>query len=68
MSIVYVTVLDPELNVTFPLNSCARLPKVILCETDELNVMTAAKLYEAEVDRFVQDPETVQAPAVVEVT
>ena len=65
--IVSVTVLEPELNVTLPPNSCARLPKVIVCEADELNVMPAAKLQEAEVERSVQALETIHAPAAVDV-
>jgi hypothetical protein len=62
------TVDAPELNVTLPLNSGVRLPKVIVCEDDALNVMEPAKLHVADVDAFVQEPETVHEPSPAEVT
>ena len=66
-AIVKVTVDAPELNVTSPPNSGARFAKVIVCEDDALNVAEAAKLHDAEVDTFVQAPETVHRPAPVDV-
>jgi len=57
-----VTVDAPELNVTFPANSGVRLPNVIVWEADELKVTDAAKLQDADVDAFVQDPLTIQDP------
>jgi len=57
-----VTVDAPELNVTLPANSGVRLPNVIVCEADELNVTDAAKLHDTDVDALVQDPLTVQDP------
>src|SRR2546430_2982148 len=57
----------PELNVTLPLNSGVRFPKVIVCEDDALNVIGAAKLHDAEVDELVHVPESVQVPAPVAV-
>lgn len=66
-AIVKVTVDAPELNVTSPPNSGARFAKVIVCEDDALNVIEAAKLHDAEVDTFVQAPETVHKPAPVDV-
>jgi len=68
VDIVKVTVDAPELNVTLPPNSCATLAKVIVCEAAELNVIGAAKLHDAEVDEFVQNPEAVHEPPAVEVT
>jgi len=66
-AIVKVTVDAPELNITSPPNSGARFAKVIVCEDDALNVTEAAKLHDAEVDTFVQAPETVHKPAPVDV-
>lgn len=65
-AIVNVTVDPPELNVTFPPNSRVGLPNVIVREADELKVIEAAKLHEADVEEFVQDPETVQEPPAVD--
>src|SRR2546428_11036430 len=62
--IVYVTVEAPPSNVTSP-NSAApdgSAANAMLRSDDELKVMAAAKLQEADVDVFVQDPETVQEP------
>ena len=66
-AIVKVAVDAPELNVTLPPNSGARLAKAIVWEDDALNVIEAAKLHDAEVDTFVQAPETVHKPAPVDV-
>lgn len=66
-AIVNVTVDAPELNVTFPPNSRVGLPGVIVCEADELNVIGAAKLHDADVDEFVHDPDAVQEPPAVDV-
>ena len=44
------------------------MPNVIVREEDELNVMGAAKLHEADVEELVHDPETVQEPPPVDVT
>src|SRR5256712_13027849 len=64
-AIVKVTVEAPELNVTFPPNSWVGLPKVIVREADELKVIGATKLHEADVEEFVHDPDAVQEqPAV----
>jgi len=67
-AIVKDTVEAPELNVTLPPNSGVRLPKVIVCEDDALNVIEAEKLHEADVDAFVHEPETVHEPRPAEVT
>ena len=64
-AIVKVAVDAPELNVTLPPNSGARLAKAIVWEDDALKVIEAAKLHDAEVDTFVQAPETVHKPAPV---
>jgi len=66
-AIVKVTVEAPELNVTFPANSRVGLPKVIVREADELKVIGAAKLHEAEVEEFVHDPDAVQEPPAIDV-
>jgi len=68
VDIVKMTVDAPELNVTLPPNSCATLAKVIVCDAAELNVIGAARLHEAEVEAFVQDPEAIQEPPAVAVT
>src|SRR5437667_428811 len=65
-AIVKVTVEAPELNVTFPANSRVGLPKVIVREADELKVIGAAKLHEAEVEEFVHDPDAVQEPPAID--
>jgi len=65
VAMVNVTVDAPLLNV-MSLNSAAApgsTAKVIVWEADALNVMGAAKLQDADVDAFVQDPETVHEPA-----
>src|SRR5207245_11090159 len=65
VAMVNVTVDAPLLNA-MSLNSAAapgRTAKVIVWEADELNVMGDAKLQDADVDAFVQDPETVHEPA-----
>src|SRR5207249_4494996 len=67
--VVNVTVDGPLLNA-MSVNSAAppgRTAKVIVWETDELNVMDAAKFQDADVDVFVQDPETVHEPAAPDV-
>jgi len=66
-AIVKVTVDAPALNVTFPANSRVGLPKVIVREADELKVIAAAKLHEADVEEFVHDPDAVQEPPAVDV-
>lgn len=66
-AIVNVTVATPELNVTFPPNSRPGLPSVIVCEAEELKVMGAKKLHEADVDELVQDPDAVHEPPAVDV-
>ena len=66
-AIVKVAVDAPELNVTSPPNSGARLAKAIVWEDDALKAIEAAKLHDAEVDTFVQAPETVHKPAPVDV-
>lgn len=65
---VNVTVDAPELKVTLPPNSCATPAKVIVCEPAELKVIGAAKLHEADVDEFVQEPEAVQEPPAADTT
>jgi hypothetical protein len=62
VDIVKATVAAPELNVTLPPNSCATFAKVIVCEAAELKVIGAAKVHDADVVEFVQDPETVHEP------
>src|SRR3989449_143219 len=66
-AIVKVTVEAPELNVTFPANSRVGLPKVIVREADELKVIGATKLHDADVDEFVHDPDAVQEPPAADV-
>jgi len=69
VAMVNVTVDGPLLNA-MSVNSAAppgRTAKVIVWETDELNVMDAAKFQDADVDVFVQDPETVHEPAAPDV-
>src|SRR5439155_1115747 len=64
VAMVNVTVDGPLLNA-MSVNSAAppgRTAKVIVWETDELNVMDAAKFQDADVDVCVQDPETVHEP------
>src|SRR5439155_585203 len=61
-AIVNVTVEAPELNVTFPANSRVGLPNVIVREAEELKVIGATKLHEADVEEFVHDPDAVQEP------
>src|SRR5881396_3457575 len=64
VAMVNVTVDAPLLNA-MSLNSAAapgRTAKVIVWKADELNVMGDAKLQDADVDAFVQDPETVHEP------
>ena len=64
VAMVNVTVDAPLLNA-MSLNSAAapgRTAKVIVWKADELNVMGDAKLQDADVDAFVQDPETVHGP------
>jgi len=65
VAMVNVTVDAPLLNA-MSLNSAAapgRTAKVIVWEADELNMMGDAKFQDADVDAFVQDPETVHEPA-----
>jgi len=65
VAMVNVTVDAPPLNA-MSLNSAAapgRTAKVIVWEADALNVMGDAKLQDADVDAFVQDPETAHEPA-----
>src|SRR3989442_512256 len=66
-AIVNVTVEAPELNVTFPANSRVGLPNVIVREAEELKVIGATKLHEADVEEFVHDPDAVQEPPAVDV-
>jgi len=64
VAMVNVTVDAPLLNA-MSLNSAAapgRTAKVIVWEADELNVIGDAKFQDADVDAFVQDPETVHEP------
>jgi hypothetical protein len=68
VAIVNVTVDAPLLNAT-SLNSAAlpgRTAKVMVREADELNVIGARKSQDADVEAFVQEPETVQEPAPAE--
>src|SRR2546422_146098 len=65
-AIVNVTVEAPELNVTFPANSRVGLPNVIVREAEELKVIGATKLHEADVEEFVHDPDAVQEPPAVD--
>src|SRR5947199_7267 len=65
-AIVKVTVEAPELNVTFLANSRVGLPKVIVREADELKVIGATKLHEADVEEFVHDPDAVQEPPAID--
>src|SRR5881628_3086533 len=67
VAIVKVTVEAPELNVTFPPNSWVGLPKVIVREADELKVIGAAKLHDADAEEFVHDPDAVQEPPAIDV-
>src|SRR2546422_3242470 len=66
-AIVNVTVEPPELNVTFPPNSRAGLPQVIVREDDELKVIGAAKLHDPNVEEFVHEPQAGPAPPAVAV-
>jgi len=69
VAMVNVAVDGPLLN-TMSLNSAAppgRTANVIVWEADELNVMVAAKFQDADVEAFVQDPETVHEPAPADV-
>jgi len=69
VAMVNVTV-DGLLLNAMSLNSAAApgsTAKVIVWEADELNVIGAAKFHDADVDAFVQDPETVHEPAPPEV-
>src|SRR2546428_4551719 len=66
-AIVNVTVEAPELNVTFPANSRVGLPNVIVREAEELKVIGATKLHEADVEEFVHNPDAVQEPPAVDV-
>ena len=64
VAIVNVTVDAPLLNA-MSLNSAAapgRTANVIVWEADALNVMGDPKLHDADVDAFVQDPDTVHEP------
>src|SRR2546428_11794901 len=65
-AVVRGTVEAKELNVTFPPNSWVGLPKVIVREADELKVIGATKLHEADVEEFVHDPDAVQEPPAVD--
>src|SRR2546427_229326 len=55
------------LTVTFPANSRVGLPNVIVREAEELKVIGATKLHEADVEEFVHDPDAVQEPPAVDV-
>jgi len=66
-AMVKMTVEAPELNVTFPANSRVGLPNVIVREAEELKVIGAAKLHEADAEVFVHDPDAVQEPPAVDV-
>jgi hypothetical protein len=54
---------EEDWKVTFPPNSCVRLPNAIVTLEADVKVMAAAKDHEPEVDELVHDPDTVHVPA-----